>query len=95
MRPGFGWCGVSDADEYSNSSLYLDLTADSRDAMYRAMSYIQRCGGPSIVGSADDLLDLRVNRARHLDWLSGRQGVARIIGEYEEFRKRWSPVYTD
>jgi hypothetical protein len=32
---------------------------------------------------------------RYLEWLSGRRDADKIIEEYEEFRRRWSPLYPD
>jgi hypothetical protein len=86
---------VKKRDVWIHSSLYGDLSSGSRDSLYRAISYIQRCGGPSISGSHDDLSDLCANRARYLNWMMRRQDADRIIREYEEFRKRWSPFYID
>jgi hypothetical protein len=86
---------VKKRDVWRQSSLYGDLSSESHDSLYRAMSYILRCGGPSITGSHDDLPGLCANRAMYLNWLMRRQDADRIIGEYEEFKKRWSPVYMD
>lgn len=83
------------SDAWKHSSLYGDLSSDSHDSLYRAISYIQRRGGPDLMGSSDDMTDLRSNRMRYLEWLSGRRDADKIIEEYEEFRRRWSPLYPD
>jgi hypothetical protein len=82
-------------DALKDSSLYGDLSSESHDSLYRAMSYIRRYGGPALIGSSDDMADLRSNRMRYLEWLSRRRDADKIIGEYEEFRRRWSPIYED
>jgi hypothetical protein len=86
---------VKKRDAWKHSSLYGDLSSESHDSLYRAVSYIQRCGGPTFIGSSDDMADLRSNRMRYLEWLSRRPDADKIIGEYEEFRRRWSPIYED
>ena len=81
--------------DVSESSLYEDLRANSQDAMYRAMSYITRCGGPSIVGSPDDVANLVASRGPIIAWLLERQDKDKIVEEYAEYRRRWSPIFPD
>jgi hypothetical protein len=78
-----------------NSNLYKDLISDLRDAMYCAMTYITRCGGPSIAGPADDLVNLQANRETMLEWLLAQRGKDKIVEEYAEYKERWSPVFMD
>jgi hypothetical protein len=77
------------------SRLYQDLHADSRDLMYRAMMYIARCGGPTIIGSPDARTNLLASRGPMLEWLLGRPDRGRILEEYAEYLERWSPVFND
>ncbi len=77
------------------SHLYQDLHSDSRDLMYRAMTYITRCGGPTIIGPPDELANLLASREPMLEWLLGRPEKDRIIEEYAEYLERWSPVFID
>jgi len=77
------------------SRLYQDLHADSRDLMYRAMTYITRCGGPTIIGPPDDLANLLASRAPMLEWLLGRSDRDKVLEEYAEYLERWSPVFID
>ena len=77
------------------SRLYQDLHSDSRDLMYRAMTYITRCGGPTIIGAPDEFADLLAVRAPMLEWLLGRAERDRILEEYAEYLERWSPVFID
>lgn len=78
-----------------DSVLYRDLTCDSRDSMYRAMTYIGRCGGPSIIGHPDDLANLLASRGLMVEWLLKQQDKDKIVEEYVNYHKRWSPVFLD
>ena len=78
-----------------DSLLYKDITADSRDSIYRAMIYIGRCGGPQMIGSSTDLTNLIANREPLLEWLLEQQENEKILEEYEEYRKRWGPMFMD
>jgi hypothetical protein len=80
---------------FTHSNLYKNLTVGSHDTMYCAMTYITRCGGPSIVGHPDDLANLLASRKLMIEWLIGRQDKDKIIEEYTRFQKRWSPVFDD
>lgn len=79
----------------SASRLYEDLHADSHDLMYCAMTYIARCGGPTIIGSPDDLGNLLASRGPMLEWLLGRPDRDKILEGYGEYLERWSPVFND
>jgi len=78
-----------------DSVLYRDLTWDSRDSMYRAMTYIARCGGPSIIGPPDDLANLLASRGLMVEWLLRQQDKDKIVEEYVKYHKQWSPVFLD
>ena len=77
------------------SRLYQDLHADSRDCMYRAITYIARCGGPTILGSPDERENLLASRGPILEWLLGRPDQNTILEAYAEYLERWSPVFPD
>ena len=78
-----------------DSRWYQDLHADSRDCMYRAMMYVARCGGPTIVGSPDERNNLHASRGPILEWLLGRPDRNTILEAYAEYLERWSPVFPD
>ncbi len=77
------------------SRLYQDLHADSRDLMYCAMTYISRCGGPTIFGSPDERPNLVASRGPMLAWLLERPDKDEILEGYGEYLERWSPVFSD
>jgi len=77
------------------SRLYQDLHADSRDCMYRAMTYIARCGGPTILGSPDERKNLLASRVPMREWLFGRPDIEKVLEAYAEYLARWSPVFPD
>lgn len=78
-----------------SSSLYKDLNTDLRDSMYCAMTYLKRCGGPSIIGPLDDLANLWANRLLMLEWMIEQQDKDKIVREYPKYKKLWSPVFLD
>lgn len=82
-------------DQYTGSRLERDLAAGSRDALYRAMSYAVRHGGPPIAGAADDRANLEAQRAGVLSWLRAQADPATLVREYEEYCERWSPAFKD
>jgi hypothetical protein len=88
-RPG------STAMSTDQSPLYLDLSGDHHDAMFCAMSYVVRQGGPALVGSPADTAALRANRARMLAWLSAQPNRDALVAGYPAFKTAWSPVYPD
>lgn len=81
--------------DVSQGGLYEELQAQSHDAMYRAMSYLTRCGGPSIKGSPDDVANLIASRRPMLAWLGQRHDKDKIVEGYAEFRRTWSPIYPE
>jgi hypothetical protein len=76
-------------------SLHTDLTSGSRDSLYRAVSYVQQCGGPSLFGPADNLANLMKAGQKALQWLSERQDEDSLVDEYKGFLRRWSPIFLD
>ena len=81
--------------DVSAGGLLEELQSNSHDAMYRAMSYIRRCGGPSITGSPDDVANLIASRTTILAWLAERHDKEKITDGYSSFKSIWSPVYSD
>lgn len=75
------------------SRLYRDLHLDHRDAMYRAMTFIARNGGPPVPGDAKEALAAHRERAR--DWLLAREAPGDLLADYESFVQTWSPVFPD
>lgn len=68
---------------------------DTRDSMYRVMSYIARQGGPEIVGPVHDLANLKAHRSTMLTWLEAQQDIQELVENYAQHRERWSPVFED
>jgi hypothetical protein len=75
------------------SRLYKDLYLDHRDAMYRALTFIERQGGPAVSGDTKEALMSQRDLAR--DWLFAQTAPQRLLREYEQFAKNWSPVFPD
>lgn len=75
------------------SRLYQDLSLNHRDAMYRAMTFIARRGGPSLPGDAKDVLTAHRERAR--DWLLAQEEPNDLFAAYERFLQSWNPVFLD
>lgn len=82
-------------DPFAGSLLDQDLTGSARDALYRAISYVARRGGPQLAGAADDLANLQAQRAGMLAWLAAQADLAQLVRDYAEYRERWSPVFKD
>lgn len=72
-----------------------DLMSPSRDAAYRAMSFVARAGGPHIAGSPDDRTNLMDQREGMRAWLEAQADRERLESEYLRFRKEWSPIFRD
>ena len=75
------------------SRLYQDVHLDHRDAMYRAMTFIARRGGPHPPG--DSKAALIRHRAPAMDWLLAQGEPGDLLAAYERFLERWSPVFPD
>lgn len=75
------------------SWLYRDLHLDHRDAMYRAMTFIARQGGPLVPGDAKETLAAHREQAR--DWLLAQEDPGDLLVAYERFVQSWSPVFSD
>ena len=75
------------------SRLFQDLYLDHRDAMYRAMSFIERHGGPAVTGDTKEILVAHRGRAR--DWLCAHTDTGNLSKAYERFLENWSPVFRD
>ena len=75
------------------SRLYQDIYLDHRDAMYRAMTFIARRGGPRLPGDAKKVLFAHRERAR--DWLLAQEEPGDLLTAYERFLERWGPVFQD
>lgn len=81
------------AGALESSRLYQDLHLDHRDAMYRAMTFIERQGGPPLPG--DRLEMLTAQRAVALDWLRAQRPAGELLAAYERFVRLWSPVFPE
>ena len=75
------------------SRLYQDLHLDHRDAMYRAMTFIARRGGPCPPGDSKEALIGHRGPAR--DWLLAQEEPSDLLAAYERLLERWSPVFPD
>lgn len=75
------------------SRLARDLHLDHRDALYRALTFLARHGGPPVAG--DTLAELAAQRQKALDWLNGRDDGASLVAAYEAFTRNWSPVFLE
>ena len=78
----------------SETGLERDLRAGSRDGLYRALSYLERCGAP-VASAPPEVERMRIEAATALDWLAGRDDRLQIAGDYETFLERWSPLFQD
>lgn len=76
-----------------DSNLYKDIHSDLHDCMFCAMTYIKKCGGPSIIDSPDNFENLVLSRKKMLDWLQKQQFIEKIVKDYNEFKETWSPVF--
>lgn len=79
--------------EFMKSRLHEDLYLDHRDAMYRALSFIERRGGPALTGDTREILVNSRDRAR--EWLEAQSDSAGLSKAYEQFVETWSPVFHD
>lgn len=77
------------------TELYHDLMTDAHDPLYRAISYLQRRGGPLIEGPSDRLAPLQANRSKMLAWLEAQKERERIAAEYIDFKRNWSPIFPE
>ena len=76
-----------------NSRLHEDLYLEHRDAMYRALTFIERRGGPALTG---DTMEILVNsRDRSREWLDAQNDRADLLKAYDQFVETWSPVFLD
>jgi hypothetical protein len=75
------------------SRLYQDVNLDHRDAMYRAMTFIERRGGPKLPDHTKE--DLIAHREQARDWLLGQLQPGDLLTAYDLFVERWSPVFPD
>jgi hypothetical protein len=75
------------------SRLYQDLYLDHRDAMYRAMVFIAKQGGPALPGDAKEVLIAHRETAR--DWLLAQREQGDLLAAYARFLRLWSPVFPD
>ena len=78
-----------------HSQLQQDLTAGTRDATYRAMSFIARRGGPHIKGVAGNLADLDGQRVDMLAWLKAQPRLPALAADYLCHCEQWSPIFRD
>jgi hypothetical protein len=81
--------GVSIAE----SRLNTDIHSDHRDAMYRAFSFIERHGGPSLPGDTSE--SLMAHRKAAVDWLFAQKKVRDLVRSYDVFVENWGPVFPD
>lgn len=75
------------------SRLYQDLDLDHHDAMYRAMTFIARRGGPRPPGDTREAL--AAHRALARDWLLAQEEPGDLLADYDRFVQLWSPVFPD
>lgn len=76
-----------------DSRLRRDLYLDHRDAMYRAMTFIARRGGPHLPGQTKE--DLVTHRQEACDWLLAQEDPGELLDEYDHFWQSWSPIFPD
>ncbi|MCI0535976.1 MAG: hypothetical protein L0Z50_12190 [Verrucomicrobiales bacterium] len=75
------------------SRLYQDLDLDHRDAMYRAMTFVARHGGPPLPGDTKELLQAHRDEAKN--WLLAQERVGVLLAAYEHFVQHWDPVFLE
>lgn len=76
-----------------NCRLYEDLYLEHRDAMYRALTFIERRGGPALTGDTREILVNSRDRSR--EWLDAQSDRADLLKAYDQFVATWSPVFLD
>ena len=82
-------------DPIRSSTLMQDLCSESRESIYRAMSYLHRSGAPAGPDGSNDIDSLRVLRQPLAAWLLSVPDPETIVDGYAEFIQRWSPVFRD
>jgi hypothetical protein len=79
------------------SSLYGHLTADARDPIFCAASYIRRAGGPDTPGPATTvtLEEWQAHGKRLLEWIRKHDAdrVRSLVEGFPDFVHRWSPFF--
>jgi hypothetical protein len=80
-----------------DSLLQRDLTSDSRDAIYRALSFIARNGGPKVPVGMLNLAQWKQAARPSLAWLQDQspERVNEMEARYKEYIDKWSPSFTD
>lgn len=73
--------------------LYQDMYQGSRDAIYRAASFIAKEGGPPPDETTQKAL--AAHRTRAAKWLKSQSDIEALDMRYIEFTERWSPVFPD
>ena len=74
---------------------YDDLHSDGHDPLYRALRYVQICGGPDVREPVDEVATLRQQRGAALDWMRAQDDWALLTAEYDDYRGQWSPIFID
>jgi len=87
-----GRSGTMRVDE---SELYGDLMGTSRDGVYRSLSFVERSGGPALLGEGNDWERLRAQREPALRWLRQQERLDDLLSAYEEYKRTWSPIFSD
>lgn len=83
----------SGTPDIRESLLYQDLHRDHRDAMYRAMTFAARRGGPPLPGDTREALTAHRQRAQ--TWLLTREDPEDLLLAYERFVLTWSPIFAE
>ena len=71
-----------------------DLRADTREALFRALVYLERAGAPPTPGGGD-LATLRARGAEGERWLLAHPGREALERGYGAFVLTWSPFFPD
>ncbi len=80
------------------SSLHDSLTADHRDYILCAVTYVGRAGGPDIAGPRPETLEEWQAHGRQLlEWIRKQDAdrVESLVKGYPDFVHTWSPFYLD
>lgn len=75
------------------AALREDLAHGSRDARYRAASFVARQGGPGLPQAAADAAALDAARPTLLAWLDAQPDPQALAQAYVQFVEHWSPVF--
>ncbi len=90
---------TEDVEELLRGSLlYGQLTADARDPIFCAASYLRRAGGPdSPTPKPETLKEWQAHGKRLLAWLRKQDAgrVESLVEGFPDFVHRWSPFYLD